>query len=114
MSSDINNPDTKKLVDALELASNLIVHLNLFRAIDPAEDWCAHTDSLWAKWREMKRSLVGHMGCSGCMSANEKLADAYIRLSGKKIHASDCATSCAPAETPGECDCNVQGETARP
>jgi hypothetical protein len=35
----------------------------------------------------------------------EMLADAYIELSGKKIHTSDCATSRAPAQTPGKCDC---------
>lgn len=36
----------------------------------------------------------------------EKLAAAYIRISGKENHASDCATSCAPGETPGPCDCD--------
>lgn len=34
------------------------------------------------------------------------LAGAYIELSGKKIHASDCATSDAPAKTPKRCDCS--------
>ena len=37
---------------------------------------------------------------------NEELADLHIRLSGKSVHASDCSTSIAPAETPGPCDCN--------
>jgi len=37
----------------------------------------------------------------------EKLAAAYVELSGKLIHASDCATSCSPAETPGRCDCDA-------
>ena len=36
---------------------------------------------------------------------NEVLADMYIKLSGTTRHTSDCATSCAPAETPGPCDC---------
>ena len=35
----------------------------------------------------------------------EELAEAYIKLSGKSIHASDCATSNAPAMDPGPCDC---------
>jgi uncharacterized coiled-coil protein SlyX len=36
----------------------------------------------------------------------EALAAAYIELSGKDEHASDCATSNAPAMTPGRCDCD--------
>ena len=36
----------------------------------------------------------------------ELLASAYIKISGKRIHASDCATSDAPAYTPKECDCD--------
>jgi len=36
----------------------------------------------------------------------ELLAAAYIELSGKEEHASDCATSNAPAMTPGRCDCD--------
>lgn len=35
----------------------------------------------------------------------ELLADAYQKLSGRDLHASDCATACAPAETPKPCDC---------
>lgn len=38
---------------------------------------------------------------------NEILADKYIELSGKEVHASDCDTSCAPAEIPGPCNCDV-------
>jgi hypothetical protein len=44
-------------------------------------------------------------GCS--IIRNEVLADLYIKLSGKSTHSSDCATSVAPAETPGPCDCNT-------
>lgn len=36
----------------------------------------------------------------------ELLAAAYVELSGKEEHASDCATSNAPAMTPGRCDCD--------
>lgn len=42
---------------------------------------------------------------------NEELAALYKELSGKQSHASDCATSNAPAETPGRCDCSVPAAT---
>ncbi len=38
---------------------------------------------------------------------NEQLADMYKAQSGKQAHSSDCATSVAPAEVPGPCDCDV-------
>ena len=38
--------------------------------------------------------------------AREELAEAYVKLSGKDLHASDCATSSAPAMKPGPCDCS--------
>jgi hypothetical protein len=41
----------------------------------------------------------------------EELAEAYIELSGKSIHASDCATSNAPAMDPGPCNCDALGES---
>lgn len=41
----------------------------------------------------------------------ELLAQTYIRLSGKRKHYSDCATSNAPAYTPGECDCDYEEKT---
>lgn len=37
----------------------------------------------------------------------EVLAEGYKALSGKRMHASDCATSRAPAEKPGPCDCST-------
>lgn len=37
----------------------------------------------------------------------EELAAAYVKLSGKNRHASDCATSRAPAADPGPCDCKA-------
>lgn len=43
-------------------------------------------------------------------SLREKLADAYVELSGKRVHASDCATSSAPALEPGRCDCHEDKE----
>ena len=38
-------------------------------------------------------------------SLREELAEAYIALSGRADHSSDCATSNAPAMKPGPCDC---------
>lgn len=43
---------------------------------------------------------------------NEVLADLYKKLSGKSAHASDCATSIAPAETPRPCDCEAPQDNA--
>lgn len=37
----------------------------------------------------------------------EELAGEYVAASGKSVHASDCSTSCAPAELPKECDCDA-------
>ena len=37
----------------------------------------------------------------------EELAEAYIKLSGKSTHTSDCATSNAPAMDPGPCNCDA-------
>ena len=41
----------------------------------------------------------------------EELAEAYIKLSGKSLHTSDCATSYAPAMEPGPCTCDAPGDT---
>ena len=38
---------------------------------------------------------------------NEIEHERLIKKSGKMKHASDCATSRAPAEEPGECDCDI-------
>lgn len=37
---------------------------------------------------------------------NEVIADGLIAMSGKRWHASDCATSSAPAYMPAPCDCD--------
>lgn len=39
----------------------------------------------------------------------EERATRYIWRSGKFTHSSDCATSLAPAEEPGPCDCDAAG-----
>jgi hypothetical protein len=45
--------------------------------------------------------------------SREQKAARLVRESGKKTHASDCATSVAPAEEPGPCDCNEVGVDQR-
>lgn len=41
---------------------------------------------------------------------HEPLADLFVFLSGKRLHASDCATSSAPAYLPRPCDCDLAKE----
>lgn len=41
---------------------------------------------------------------------NEELAAKYIAESGKTRHTSDCATSVAPAEVPGPCNCDAPAD----
>lgn len=48
---------------------------------------------------QMARKLVDRL--------REELAEAYIKLSGKSTHTSDCATSNAPAMDPGPCNCDA-------
>lgn len=43
-------------------------------------------------------------------ATRELLAGAYKKLSGKKAHASDCATNNAPAIRPSPCDCSYDGD----
>ncbi|MEO1905920.1 MAG: hypothetical protein ABGX08_02720 [Citromicrobium sp.] len=40
----------------------------------------------------------------------EPVAGLFVALSGKRSHASDCATSNAPAMMPGPCDCDCRTE----
>ena len=49
--------------------------------------------------------LDGRQAADRIEALHEKLAAAYIALSGTDIHASDCTTSNAPAYEPGPCDC---------
>jgi len=41
------------------------------------------------------------------MMNREERAEELKRQSGKTSHTSDCATSVAPAEEPGPCDCDA-------
>jgi hypothetical protein len=54
--------------------------------------------TVWNRRIEAQAAEVEHL--------RELLAAAYIELSGKDEHASDCATSNAPAMMPGRCDCD--------
>jgi hypothetical protein len=47
-----------------------------------------------------------HEAMRNCMNREQQAAE-YIKQSGKKTHTSDCATSRAPAEEPGPCDCDA-------
>lgn len=58
--------------------------------------WC--DDALPCRQLMDAKQEIGHL--------REMLAAAYIELSGKDEHASDCATSNAPAMMPGRCDCD--------
>ena len=75
-----------------------------------AQAWCdKRTESLVMQpelaevFAEMLDEIDAEYG-----NAKELLADAYIELSGKKIHAMDCATSSAPAYLPKKCNCTKQ------
>ncbi len=48
--------------------------------------------------------------CCFIEETREEKAMRLVRESGKTVHASDCATSRAPAEEPGPCDCDVVQE----
>ncbi len=56
-------------------------------------------------WRGKVRTATAHEAADRIEALHEKLAAAYIALSGTDVHASDCATSNAPAYEPGPCDC---------
>lgn len=51
------------------------------------------------------------VGESAREPSREEKAAKFIVDSGKSVHASDCATSIAPAEEPGQCDCDERDDT---
>ena len=94
MSEDVN-PEFAKTLDALaQLCSQAI------SMIESAE-----SDTSWGQptfgptYSEEKEEQIEAL--------HEPLADLFIFLSGKRTHASDCATSSAPAYLPRLCDCDV-------
>ena len=66
---------------------------------DMATEWATKKAELFANMLDKLSAETGE--------ARELLAGAYIELSGKKHHSSDCATSNAPAMLPGRCDCDA-------
>lgn len=66
-------------------------------------------------WEQQKEIALGYLAdCNALGAENERLreelAAAYVDQSGTNQHASDCATSNAPAMKPGPCDCAALGE----
>lgn len=80
---------TNKLIEAMAL---------VLRDADHGCDWEAYVGDAQAVLKAI--SDTGY-----AVVDNEELADLYIAASGKRAHASDCATSAAPANRPGPCDC---------
>ena len=50
---------------------------------------------------------TGHPSIADSRESREQKATRLVKESGKAIHSSDCATSRAPAEEPGPCDCDA-------
>ena len=84
---------------------------------DKAQDWCsnklpcARYETQAAELEDQSKQIASQMNVIydisvEVQSLRELLAAAYIELSGKDEHASDCATSNAPAMMPGRCDCD--------
>jgi hypothetical protein len=73
--------------------------------------WNRRIEAQAAELEDQSKQIASQMNVIYDISAEvqnlrELLAAAYIELSGKDEHASDCATSNAPAMTPGRCDCD--------
>lgn len=51
---------------------------------------------------------------TGQTETREEKAARFVEESGKAIHSSDCATSIAPAEEPGLCDCDEGDDPPSP
>ena len=72
------------------------------------KDWMLDSDAIdkqRAEAADCIEALKAEVG-----GLREELAAAYIKLSGKSIHTSDCATSNAPAKEPGPCNCDAPGD----
>ena len=70
-------------------------------ALDPFDQACFTANEL------MEGCDCGDLAQTEIAHCRELLAEAYKKLSGCEHHASDCATSNAPAMTPGPCDCTL-------
>ena len=57
----------------------------------------------WPAW-------AGHIvALIGAPETREQKAKRLVKESGKTVHSNTCATSLAPAEEPGPCDCGAGG-----
>ena len=63
--------------------------------------------ALWEAVRDAAGFDLGLSPKEMTEETREQKAYRLIKESGKSVHASDCATSLAPAEEPGPCDCNA-------
>ena len=100
--------DDKALVARLRWSASGKVGAEQARLERNAADWI---EAQAAELEDQSKQIASQMNVIYDISAEvqslrELLAAAYIELSGKDEHASDCATSNAPAMTPGRCDCD--------
>lgn len=104
--------DDKALVDAVLYGTGFMKdgkHIPIEDVyLDPRD---AIIEAQAAELEDQSKQIASQMNVIYDISAEvqnlrELLAAAYIELSGKDEHASDCATSNAPAMTPGRCDCD--------
>lgn len=70
------------------------------------------------EWHQAVSSLDSEREANAILTAEierlrEELAAFYVKLSGRTEHASDCATSNAPAKDPGPCDCGPPDDLRR-
>jgi hypothetical protein len=103
----MNNTDEKLNTNVQEL-------LNKIPRYDPNWSWSyqqmeRHPFGDYVEFDDCKTAVLeaAKPPASYSLINNEVLADLYIQLSGTDVHGHDCATSVAPAETPGPCDCKA-------
>jgi hypothetical protein len=77
-----------------------------FDGHNPAEDRSIACTSM-TEAKKLKKLIEEGRVCiwHELVKVRELLAEAYVELSGKEVHASDCAVADAPALTPRRCDC---------
>lgn len=93
----------RALANAMDGWMKPVAHISL------GQDWRSFAGPVHPLYDAKALLAVEMQGIEHIGRLREELAAAYIKLSGKERHASDCATSRAPAMDPGACDCNVAG-----
>lgn len=78
------------------------------RALIEAQGYSPSENELARARDEVPGIITALIDAGYAIVSNEELAVLYIGASGKPFHASDCATSCAPAYRPCPCDCEFQ------